>query len=311
MSSTTNKVPKTPGSLRPGEDLSAVLGALRGRAEAMPPALAVLVAREVARALHHAQTHPPADAPHGAPSHGGVTPTNILLLKAGGVKLLHVRRGGTNPAVGDAAYRAPELVRGAPADHRSDTFSLGVVLWEMVAGQRLFGGETESDILQNVLMQPIAEPSRRRDGIPATLDAIVARAVDREPANRYENAEAFAADLDRFLAETPVADQAIPQLLDDLFTAPVPPKRDDARDDWSGPTSGSGPIPSPRPKSTARTSRIYRTMPPPQPPKIPLPALIGIFLIVTAVVVTVGRIVLRHPAPPAQSSSAKSVSTSK
>jgi len=310
VSTTTNKVPKTPGSLRPGEDLSAVIGALRGRGEPMAPALAVLVAREVARALHHAQTHPPADAPHAAASHGGVTPTNIILLKAGGVKLLHVRGTGSNPAVGDAAYRAPELVRGAAADQRSDIFSLGVVLWEMVAGQRLFGGETESDILQNVLMQSIAEPSRRRDGIPATLDAIVARAVDREPANRYENAEAFAADLDRFLVETPVADQAIPQLLDDLFTAPVPPKREDGRDDRSGPTA-SGPTPAHRPKTTARTSRIYRTMPPPQPPGIPLPALIGIFLIVTAVVVTVGRVVLRHQAPASQSSSAKSVSTSK
>jgi len=311
VSSTTSKVPKTPGSLRPSEDLSAVMGALRGRGEAMPPALAVLVAREVARALHHAQTHPPPDAPHGVAAHREVTPTNVLLLKAGGVKLLAARGSGSKAPPGDAAYRAPEVVRGAPADHRSDIFSLGAVLWEMVAGQRLFGGETESDILQNVLMQPIAEPSRRRDGIPATLDAIVARALDREPANRYESAEALAADLDRFLVDAPVADQAIPQLLDDLFTAPVPPKRDDARDDWSGPTSGSGPTAAPRPKSTARTSRIYRTMPPPQPPRIPLPALIGIFLIVTAVVVTVGRVVIRHHAPANQSSSAKSVSTSK
>ena len=117
-----------------------------------------------------------------------------MLLKAGGVKILDfgiakaaalARRqdtaGKTPRLAGKLAYLSPELVRGTPIDHRSDIFSLGVVLWEMVAGQRLFAGETDSDTLHNVLMQPIAEPSRRRDGIPAVLDAIVARALERDP----------------------------------------------------------------------------------------------------------------------------------
>ena len=107
-------------------------------------------------------------------------------------------------------------MRGLAVDHRSDIFSLGIVLWEMVAGQRLFTGATDGETLENVLMRPIAEPSRRRDGVPAALDAMVARALEREPANRYESAEAFANELDRFLVEMPVADQAIPNLLAEL-----------------------------------------------------------------------------------------------
>ena len=214
---------------------------MRARSGAVPPSLAVFIAREVARALHHAHTAMLPDGASGGIVHRDVTPSNIMLLKTGGVKILDfgiakaaalARRqdaaGKTPRLAGKLAYLSPEQVRGTPVDHRSDIFSLGVVLWEMVAGQRLFAGENESDTLRNVLMQPIAEPSRRRDGIPAVLDAIVARALERDPAQRYETAEEFANDLDRFLVEMPCADQAIPQLLEELFSAAPPAKKDDA-----------------------------------------------------------------------------------
>jgi len=296
--SSTDKVAQTPSSVRPGERLSSVMSALRARGDAMAPALAVFVAREVARALH-------ASPPDG-PARRDLTPARIMLLKVGGVKILDAASEvDGKPAGGEAAYRSPEQVRGAAVDHRSDVFFLGVVLWEMVAGQRLFAADSESETLQNVLMQPIAEPSRRRDGIPAMLDAIVARALDRDPANRIASAEAFANELDRVLAETPVADQAIPTLLEELASAPSKhdaPARDPAAA-YAASRSAA--------KRVSSGSRFYRTIPPPQPPKIPMPALIGIFLIVVAVAVTVGRVVIRHQQAAGQSSSARSVSTSK
>ena len=120
----------------------------------MPPSVAVYVAREVARALHHAHTLVLPDGRAGGIVHRDVTPSNIMLLKAGGVKILDfgiakaaalARRpdtaGKTPRLAGKLAYLSPELVRGTPIDHRSDIFSLGVVLWEMVAGQRLFAGD--------------------------------------------------------------------------------------------------------------------------------------------------------------------------
>ena len=307
-----------------GKDLSTVMRAVRARGGAVPPALAAYVAREAARALHHAHTLVLPDGTPGGVVHRDVTPSNIMLLKAGGVKILDfgiakaealARRpdaSGKAPRLaGKLSYMSPELVRGAPVDHRSDIFSLGIVLWEMVAGERLFTGENETETLQNVLTRPIAEPSRRREGIPASFDVIVARALERDPAGRYDTAEAFANELDRFLVEMPVADQAIPQLLDELFSAAPKPE---AREQLSATTfaSESGPTTVQPARATGQSRAIQPTIPPPvQAPKIPMMTLIGIFLIVVSITVTAGRVVIRHFQLGSQSSSARSVSTSK
>ena len=164
----------------------------------------------------------------------------------------------------------------------------------MVAGQRLFAGETDSDTLRNVLLQPIAEPSRRRDGIPAVLDAIVARALERDPNRRHESAEQFANELDRFLVEMPMGDQAIPQMLEELFSAAPPPKRDEPTESPSATTFGNGGDADPGSAHGTGSRAGYRTIPPPQPPKMSMFTLIGIFALVVAVVVTVGRVVLRN-----------------
>jgi serine/threonine protein kinase len=306
-----------------GANLSTVMRALRARDGAMPPSVAVYVAREAARALHYAHTLVLPDGTSGGVVHRDVTPSNIMLLKAGGVKILDFgiakaaaaarpSDGGRPRLAGKLSYLSPELVRGLAVDHRSDIFSLGIVLWEMVAGQRLFTGATDGETLENVLMRPIAEPSRRRDGVPAALDAMVARALERDPANRFASAEEFANELDRFLVEMPVADQAIPNLLAELASA-APPKPADAVGDPAGAFTTTGSASETRPRPATGANRIYRTIPPPKPPRLPLPTLIGIFFMVVAVVVTVGRVALRHHGNQTgnQSSSAKSVSTSK
>ena len=308
-----------------GTDLSSVMRAVRARRGAVPPSVAVFIAREIARALHHAHV---LQLPDGAPAgvvHRDVTPSNIMLLKTGGVKILDfgiakaaalagrpATPGKAPRLAGKLAYLSPEQVRGTPIDHRSDIFSLGVVLWEMVAGERLFAGASESDTLHNLLLQPVAEPSRRREGIPAVLDAIIARALERDPARRYETAEAFANDLDRFLVDAPTADQAIPQLLHELFVAAPPPKKDDAGEHPSHTYSANDSVADPGSTQGTGFSRVaYRTIPPPRAPRVPMLTLIGIFCLVVAVVVMTGRVVIRHQSLGAQSSSARSVSTSR
>jgi serine/threonine protein kinase len=134
-----------------------------------------------------------------------------------------------NKLEGKLAYLSPEQVRGTDVDRRSDIFSLGVVLWEMIAGQRLFAGVSELETMRNVLTQPIAAPSRRRDGVPAALDVIVARALTRDPARRYATAEAMANDLDRFVVELPSVDRTMSQLLEQMFGEAL--HDDDRRDD--------------------------------------------------------------------------------
>jgi serine/threonine protein kinase len=228
----------------------------------------------------------------------------VKILDFGVAKAVERARGQAGqPAklAGKLSYLSPEQVRGTAIDHRSDVFSLGVVLWEMVAGQRLFTAASDEDTLRNVLLLPIPGPSRRRDGIPARLDAIVARALERDPANRYETAAAFAADLDAFLAEAPVAERAIPDLFDELFSATALAKRAELDDRPSATyfstgtrTTGTGVKPPVVTFGGTGRRLAYRSIILPPAPKVRLRTLISIFVIVVTAVVTIGKLLLRR-----------------
>ena len=216
-----------------GRDLATVMRALRVRLAAAPPFVAAGIARNVALGLEHAHG---ATLPDGRPAeivHRDVTPSNIMLLASGGVKILDfgiakVAAARPEPAAprkrrikGKLAYLAPEQVRNGELDARSDVFSLGVVLWEMLAGQRLFASDTEFQTLRNVLMQPVPPPSSKRPEVPAALDRVVARALERERDARYPTAAALADDLAAVLAAAPRAapdtDEGVAGLLATLF----------------------------------------------------------------------------------------------
>jgi serine/threonine protein kinase len=215
-----------------GRDLAAVLRALRAKLGAVPPVVAAYVAHEVARGLEHAHA---ARLPDGRPAeivHRDVTPSNVMLLRGGAVKVLDfgiAKAAAARPQPagserksrvrGKLAYLSPEQVRNGELDGRSDVFSLGVVLWEMLVGQRLMAGENEFQTLRNVLSLPVPPPSSKRLEVPAALDAVVARALVRDPAGRLPTARAFA---DALVAAVPeVADVSAPAgvaaLLGELF----------------------------------------------------------------------------------------------
>jgi eukaryotic-like serine/threonine-protein kinase len=215
-----------------GRDLAAVLRALRAKLAAVPPLVAAHVAHEVARGLVHAHE---ARLPDGRPAeivHRDVTPSNIMLVRGGEVKVLDfgiAKAAASRPAVpeserksrvrGKLAYLSPEQVRNAELDGRSDVFSLGVVLWEMLVGQRLMAGENEFQTLRNVLTLPVPPPSSKRPGVPAALDAVVARALVRDREARFPSARVFA---DALAAAMPDAADAatsahVATLLGELF----------------------------------------------------------------------------------------------
>ncbi|MCY0996113.1 protein kinase [Myxococcus sp. MISCRS1] len=171
--------------------------------EPMPPVLVAHIGAEVARGLHYAHRL----KVNGHPLdlvHRDVTPHNVLLSYDGAVKLTDfgIAKAGkklTQPGMlkGKFAYMSPEQSRGEDVDSRTDLFALGVVLWEMLTGGRLFDGDSELAVLRAVQHSVIPPPARLNPEVPEELDAVVMRALEREPAARFQTA----GELERALAQ--------------------------------------------------------------------------------------------------------------
>jgi serine/threonine-protein kinase len=137
--------------------------------------------------------------------HRDIKPHNIVVGGDGRLKVTDfgIARSGASQMteagsiVGTAQYLSPEQARGAPVDPRSDIYSLGVVLYEMLTGKVPFTGDTPVEIAMKHLSQVPEPPSELRDGIPHDLDAIVMRALAKDPEQRYGTAEEMDADLAR------------------------------------------------------------------------------------------------------------------
>ena len=139
--------------------------------------------------------------------HRDVSPQNVLVGVDGNAKLtdfgvaratsrLSVTR--TGQLKGKVAYMAPEQARGDGAvDHRADIFAAGVVLWEVLVGKRLFKGDGEALTLNKVLTDPIPTVGSAWPGVPPSLEAITARALERDRTIRYATARELAEDLEK------------------------------------------------------------------------------------------------------------------
>jgi beta-lactam-binding protein with PASTA domain len=157
--------------------------------EAAATALAVLGALQVAHARHIV--------------HRDVTSANVLVDEAGGVKVADfgiARMGAsaltrTGAMLGTSSYLSPEQAQGRSADERSDLYSLGVVLFEMLTGRLPFSGENDLAVaMQHVSAAP-PNPRTLTPGVPEAYAAVVMKALNKQPADRYQNAQEFAAAL--------------------------------------------------------------------------------------------------------------------
>jgi len=133
--------------------------------------------------------------------HQDVTPGNVIVLYSGQVKLVDfgvakIRTSTDDGLVkGKTGYLAPELLDGAPADRRSDIWSLGVVLWEALTLRRLFYGKTEEEAIAKIRAAEVPPPSAMVGSVPRELDEIVFTALARDPARRYPTAHLFQEEL--------------------------------------------------------------------------------------------------------------------
>ena len=170
--------------------------------ETLAPADAVEIARQVAEGLAYAHER--------GVVHRDIKPGNIMLNSRGQAKIMDFglarmraadHKTSTGMVLGTPRYMSPEQISGLPVDQRSDIFSLGIVLYEMLTGTRLFAGEDMPQVMHSITQFEHIPPTRLVPGLPAMLDFVVARALKKDPAVRYQDAHELAADLGTCLAE--------------------------------------------------------------------------------------------------------------
>jgi eukaryotic-like serine/threonine-protein kinase len=172
---------------------------------AAPVRVAIEYARQILSALRFAHRH--------GIVHRDIKPHNVLVDAEGRVKVTDfgIARAGTSQMtetgsiVGTAQYLSPEQARGGEVDQRSDLYSLGVVLYELLTGKTPFEGDTPVEVAMKHLSNAPKPPSELRKDIPPELDMVVLRALAKDPNDRYQSADEMEGDLDRVARGLPVA----------------------------------------------------------------------------------------------------------
>ena len=213
-----------------GEPLSRVFKTLTPERIASPrhPAVIARIIANLAEGLHAAHTLKDTNGQCLDVIHRDVTPQNLFVLCDGTVRVTdfgiararvrsHQTEGGR--IKGKLSYMSPEQLNQQSMDCRSDIWSLGVVTWELLTGRRLFRASSEGETVLSVLSRPIPAPSRFAGGVPRQLDAIVLRALSRDPELRYSSARELVRALEGFLA---AASDTVPTMdiadwVEDLF----------------------------------------------------------------------------------------------
>ncbi len=220
-----------------GKDVKQVLRKLAERRKLIPREFAVYIAMEAAKGLDYAHKR---TTLQGAPLdivHRDVSPSNILVSYNGEVKVADfgiVKAANcaetTNEGMlkGKFEYMSPEQAGGKDIDRRSDIFSVGIILWEMLTGRRLFKTDSELKTLEKIKSGDFEAPSKMNHTVPPRLDEIVMRALAVDPDDRYADARDLHADLLDFLYPAPpdVTQQSLALYMKDLFTEEVSGERD-------------------------------------------------------------------------------------
>jgi serine/threonine-protein kinase len=214
-----------------GEPLSRIMKTIRkteGMNATRLPMLACKVVLDACEGLHAAHELRGRDGELLNVVHRDVSPQNLFITYDGNVKVVdfgiasasdRVHHTSAGQVKGKFSYMAPEQSRGGKIDRRADVWALGVVLWEMLTLRRLFRRETTVETLTAMLNDEVPPPSAYNPDLPPGLDAIVLKALQRNPDERYATARDFGRDLSRFAGLTGMAASSadLAEWMDQLF----------------------------------------------------------------------------------------------
>ncbi len=194
-----------------GVDLARVEDRARELGSAVPVPIALFIGQKLAEALGYAHRKA---GPDGAPLgivHRDVSPQNAMVSYEGEIKVIDfglaksaARSKHTLPAtvMGKLGYMSPEQARGERLDHRSDIYSCGVVLWELLAGRQLFQGQTVGEMVGMMMNPKVPSLRELREDVSEAVDRAILRALAADPSERYSRSDDFARALnEQFVKE--------------------------------------------------------------------------------------------------------------
>ncbi len=242
-----------------GPDMKKLMVLLRRAGIRLPMQHALRVVAETAAGLHYAHSYvDPTGKPHPV-VHRDVSPHNILVSLDGAIKLsdfgIAKAQGeseNTRPGTlkGKIAYVSPEAIACQPLDSRSDVFSLGVVLFELLTGTLPFRRESEAAVLRAIMQEPAPNPSQLNPEIPGDISALILRSIEKDPNRRVQTAGQLREEIEAAMVRNQLvcSPTAVASFFSDKLKEALadfaPPTQSSS---ISGVTPGPGPGPTPAP----------------------------------------------------------------
>ncbi len=216
-----------------GADFFQILKRLTDVNSSLPVEAAVFVAHEALQGLEYAHTKCDEDGQPLKIVHRDMSPQNILLSRHGEVKIVDfgiakaanlTNKTRAGVIKGKLVYMSPEQAWGDPIDHRTDVFSMGIVLYEALTGGSLYLEKNPVKLLEMVRKAEIKPPSSKRREVPGELDAIVMKALQPRPADRFQSSREYAVALAEFLHRSApgYTDQALGSMVETVLSGGRP-----------------------------------------------------------------------------------------
>ncbi|RME20328.1 MAG: PEGA domain-containing protein [Deltaproteobacteria bacterium] len=219
-----------------GKDVKGILRKLAQRRKLLPTEFAVYIAHEMAKGLYYAHTKVDSEGRPLRIIHRDISPSNILVSYTGEVKIADFGIAKAESSAYDTQdgvlkgkfeYMSPEQASGAELDHRSDIFSAGIILHEMLTGRRLFKTDSDVKTLEKIKAVDILPPSALNPNVPARLDDIVMKALARDPDDRFQDARELQQALLEFSypATPDLTRESLAHFMQELFAQEIEDER--------------------------------------------------------------------------------------